>query len=277
MVFTQAELISELRLAVNIDNKGVEDSEYLAMSGEEILLFIKIAISKVFPTVDDLSDLPNGSAYPITLLAKKELYLKLAVSSANFIDMTADNNNQLRRSQRFDHYMKLAENAQSEYDSWSESDTIDPETGLSGVITYDVLLDKRHYSNRNYTKSLSPVVHIKINEVLSDSVEFSWKSVLNRHFGKYLVYVSTSPVYDPYLSGYSPESKVVEGSTLIKSTNNPLDCFVRLEGLKPETTYYLAVFSIERNQRFGVKEVSFTTLSEVEDSENISVPSLGGD
>lgn len=64
--------------------------------------------------------LPEDAVYPIVLLAKKELYYTLAVKEAPLYDIGADNNNYLKRSQRFDHYMKLIAQVDSEYDDWIE-------------------------------------------------------------------------------------------------------------------------------------------------------------
>lgn len=280
MVLTLEELISLLRSAVNISNEeaGVEDSGYLNMTDEEITTFIKLGISKVYPSVEDFDDLPPGSAYPIVLVAKKELYLKLAVLKANLIDLTADNNNQLKQSQRFAHYMSLAENAQQEYEDWMENgggSTVDPNTGIQGVTTYNTILSKNHYSRRNYELGPVPIVRIKIRETTNESVSFSWSSYNNDHFGKYLVYIGEEPVINPYLEGMKPQDKVTPNSKLVLSTFNFRNTNKKVTGLKPDTTYYLAVISVERNLLFGYKQVSFTTLPEM-DGEEIEVDDIGG-
>lgn len=279
MVLTLEELISLLRSAVNISNEeaGVEDSGYLNMTDEEITTFIKLGISKVYPSVEDFDDLPPGSAYPIVLVAKKELYLKLAVLKANLIDLTADNNNQLKQSQRFSHYMALAENAQQEYEDWMEDggNTIDPNTGIQGITTYNTIVSKRHYSRRNYELGPVPIVRLKVQEVTNDSVSFSWASYNNDHFGKYLVYIGEKPVIDPFLEGMRPEDKVTEDSKLIMSTFNFRNTNKKVTGLKPDTTYYLAVISVERNLLFGYKQVSFNTLPEI-DGEEVDIEDIGG-
>ena len=199
MVLTVDELLELLRSAVNISNEeaGVEDSGYLNMTDEELTTFLKLSISKVYPSAEDFDDLPPGSAYPIVLIAKKELYLKLAVLKANLIDLTADNNNQLKQSQRFSHYMALAENAQEEYEDWVEN---------GGGATVDT---------------------------------------------------------------------VGEGATLVLSTLNFRNTNKKVTGLKPDTQYYLAVISVERNQLFGYKQVTFTTLSEMS-GEEIDIEYIGG-
>lgn len=280
MVLTVDELLELLRSAVNISNEeaGVEDSGYLNMTDEELTTFLKLSISKVYPSVEDFDDLPPGSAYPIVLIAKKELYLKLAVLKANLIDLTADNNNQLKQSQRFSHYMALAENAQEEYEDWVENGggaTVDPNTGIQGVTTYNTIRSKNHYSFRNYELGPVPIVRIKIGEITNESVAFSWSSYNNDHFGKYLVYIGEKPIIDMYAEGMKPEDKVIEGSTLVLSTLNFRNTNKKVTGLKPDTQYYLAVISVERNQLFGYKQVTFTTLSEMS-GEEIDIEDIGG-
>ena len=146
MILTVEEIVKTLRNAVNVqyEESEVIDPAYLAMSDEDLMLFIKLAVSRAYPSVTTLSDLPEGSEYPIVLLAKIELYTKLAVLKADKVDMGADNNNYLKQDQRFQHYMKLVQSAKDQYESWLENE------GQGEVSSYDVLLDNRHYSNRNY-------------------------------------------------------------------------------------------------------------------------------
>lgn len=281
MIFTVSELCNLLREAVNVQNEGAEiqDPAFLIMTDEDLTMFLKLGMSKVYPSVEDLADLPPGSDYPVILVSKKELYLKLAVVSAPLYDLTADNNNQIKRSQRFSHYMALAESAQAEYEDWVENGggaTVDPNTGIQGVTTYEVLRSKNHYSLRNYEHGLSPVVRVKIGEITTESVSFSWSSFNNDHFGKYLVYVSENPIVDPFRDGSKAEDKILDGATLVLSTWDFRNNHKRVEGLKPETEYYIAVFSIERNQLYGYKQVTFQTLP-VLTGEEISVDSLGGE
>ena len=118
MLLTVEELVKILRSSVNVQvpieegsEETINDPAYLSMTDDDITLFIKLGVSRAYPNVTDLSELPSGSEYPVTLLAKIELYLKLAVIKADKVDMGADNNNYLKQSQRFAHYMKLVEEA----------------------------------------------------------------------------------------------------------------------------------------------------------------------
>lgn len=274
MVMTTEQLLSALRLAVNVEyeDSEVTDPAYLKMSDDDLTLFLMLGASKAFPSSESLSDLPDGAAYPLVLLAKKELYLKLAVTNAYDVDLGADNNNYIKQDQRFQHYMKLADSAQQEYDNWKDDEddiNTDPETGISGVRAYNAYLYRGHYTERNYRLQPTIKVRISIAELTTDSVSFSWKAVNNDVFAKYLVYFSTSPIVDRYKDRDSntASSVINESARLMLSTLDWHNTSHRVTGLQPDTAYYIAVFSIDRNQRYGYAELEFVTPEEVSDEE----------
>lgn len=273
MLLTVKELISLLRSSVNIqsDDSGVVDPAYLQMTDDDIELFIKLGVSRAYPEVSDLSELSGGSEYPIILLAKIELYLKLAVLRADKVDMGADNNNYLKNSQRFGHYMKLAEEVRAEYDSWLDNEG---GAGGTGVTSFDVLLSNRHYTQRNFEKQAVPKVFLYIDSVASDTVSFSWRVTNTSHFGRFKVYISKKPIVDMYKEGGTYDKKVDKEATLVVSTSNIKNVFHKVSNLEADTTYYLAVISIERNQVFGYSEKSFTTPKVLEDEDEVSENTL---
>ena len=85
MLLTVTDLIKLLRESVNVQSSEAEvvDPAYLQMTDDDIELFIKLGVTRAYPSVTDLRQLPDGSEYPIVLLAKIELYLKLAVLKAD--------------------------------------------------------------------------------------------------------------------------------------------------------------------------------------------------
>lgn len=276
MVLTTSELLKTLRLSVNVQSEEAEviDPAYLAMSDDDLMLYVKLGMSRAYPDVSSLSDLPDGSDYPIILLAKIELYTMLAVKKADKVDMGADNNNYLKQDQRFQHYMKLVSAAKEQYDSWLENE------GEGSVTAHDVLLDKKHYSSRNYEKQNTPKVKVTVDSVASDSVEFHWSVSNTSHFGRFKVYISDKPVVDMFKEGAKYSDKVSEEATLVVSTGNIRNTYHRITKLEAETTYYLAVISVERNQVWGYSEVTFDTLAELEDEEEFSseeLPTDGGE
>lgn len=266
MVLTTSELLKTLRLSVNVQYEEAEviDPAYLALSDDDLMLYVKLGMTRAYPEVTSLSDLPDGSDYPIILLAKIELYTMLAVKKADKVDMGADNNNYLKQDQRFQHYMKLVSAAKEQYDSWLENE------GEGSVEAHDILLDKNHYTNRNYAKQNTPKVKVSVDTVTSDSVEFHWSVSKTSHFGRFKVYISKSPVIDMYKDGAKYSDKVSEDAKLLLSTNNIRNTYHRVTNLEAETTYYVAVLSIERNQVWGYSEVTVNTLEELEDEEEFS-------
>ena len=281
MLLTVEELIKILRSSVNvqipieetvdeetgevIENTTI-DPAYLVMTDDDITLFIKLGISRAYPTVLSLSELPSGSEYPIILLAKTELYLKLAVLKADQVDMGAGSYTYLDQEQRFKHYMALVEEAREQYKSWLENEGLN---GGQGVCSYDVLLGNRHYTRRNFEKQRTPKVSLSIDQVTSNSVDFHWGVTDTINFGRFKAYISESPIIDMYRNGVTYDKKLNEGSKLLLSTQNIRNTYHRVGNLESDKTYYLAVLSIERNQVFGFAELSFNTLAELEDEEEV--------
>ena len=270
MLLTVENLISLLRSSVNIQSEetGIIDPAYLNMTDDDIKLFIKLGVSRAYPDVTDLEELPSGSEYPIILLAKIELYLKLAVLKADKVDMGADNNNYLKQSQRFKHYMTLVGEVRYEYEHWLENE------GQGVLSSYDVLLSNRHYTQRNFEKQVVPKVTLHIDSVTSEDVSFSWGVTNTSHFGRFKVYISKKPIVDLYKEGATYDKKISEEATLVVSTSNIRNVYHKVSNLEAETTYFIAVISIERNQVFGYSEKSFTTLAVLEDEDEVSESTL---
>lgn len=265
---TTEELVKVLRDSVNISNKesGVEDGAVIALSDDDLKLSLKVSMSRTFPDITDFEDLPDGSAYPIILLSKIDMYLRLAVLRAEQVNLVADNNNQLQQGQRFDHYMKLAEEARTEYENWVNDDS-------SGgcVQSYDVLLVNRHFTKRNYELTPTPKVTLKINNVTTESADVNWGVSNVNHFGRYEVYVSDSPIVDKYKEGAYAQDKIDEKAKLVKRTSNIRNNVYKVKDLEAEKTYYIAVVCIERNQVFGYTEKSFTTLAELQNTDELEI------
>lgn len=275
MLLTVDDLVTLVRSSVNVqvptdDDSTITDQGYLEMTDDDIKLFIKLGVTRAYPDVEDLSELPDGSEFAIVLLAKIELYLKLAVLVSPKVDLGADNNNYIKQDQRFSHYMKLVNSATEQYNKWLEDESTEANT----LSSYDVLLSNRHYTQRNYEKQVTPKVRITIDTVTSEGVYFHWKMTNSSHFARYKVYISTSAIIDKYADGAYYSDKIAEDAQCVKSTGNIRDTYHEVTGLEPETTYYIAVVSLERNQVFGVAETSFTTLEEVTDEEDSETTDL---
>lgn len=272
MLITVPELISLLRSSVNVQNgeAGVVDSAFLNMTDAELELFLKLAASTNYD-VESLEELPEDSYYAVLLLAKIDLYKKLAVMTAPKVDLTADNNNQIKLHQRFQHYMSLAESAKGEYDSWVDNGG---SSAVTGVTSFNVTRTKNHYSRYNYNNGPVPKIKIKVRSVLNDSVEFTWGITNFTVFGCYRVYISESQIVDMYQLGNRPTDKILPGATEVRRSFNLRETQHRISGLKPETEYHIAVFGIERNLLFGYAETTFTTQEALIDGSDFSIDSI---
>ena len=246
----------------------VTDPNYLTMTDDDLTLFIKLGVTRFLPDVQDLNDLPDGSEYAVVLLAKIELYLKLAVARAEKVDMGVDNNTYLKQSQKFEHYMKLVDEANGRYKDWLANEGAEL-SGIGIVNTYNVLLSNRHYSNRNCELQPAPKVKVKVNRVDLDSVEFSWGVSNFSHFGRFKVYFSRETIIDPFADGSTYDSLISPDAQCVVSTTDIRKVAHRVMGLTPDTDYHIAVVEIERNRVFGYSEVLFTTLKELEEEPDI--------
>lgn len=268
MILSITEMVKLLRDSVNIqyDDSEVIDPAYLSMTDEDIIRFIKLGINRIYPEVESLEDLPpNCSEYAIILLSKIELYLKLAVLRSEKIDLGADNNNYIKNSQRFDHYMKLVEEARQEYESWLDNE------GNDTVSTYEILNTKYSHTKRYYENQLKPSVSIKVANVTSDSFDFEWGASNISHFGRYAVYMSKSQIFNKYADGSDYKEHIIPSDDLVllRETYDIRNNTKHIGGLEPNTTYYIFVVAQCRNGVWGSKETSLTTLEELTLGEEI--------
>ena len=248
---TKAELVRYLRLNVNIQNADVTDTAYLSMTDEDIELYLSVVLTRDFPQVPSLDLIPQEDIYPVVLLAKKELYFTLASMDAPLIDLTADNNNQIKRSQRFEHYMKLIAAIDEEYNQYNE----DGGAGTRNTLTsYDVLISDRYATRRNYEKGFVPTLSLRVTGVTDTTIELVWSVQLSR-FEKYEVYISEEQIYDEYSIGnpVSSEAKLV--AKILNVHQNKC----RIEGLLPNTVYHIMVSATDKSSLVGRAEIIVST------------------
>ena len=252
---TVDQMVKYLRLNVSIQDSGtVQDSAYLSMTDEDIVLYMNIVLTRNFPDIPSLDYLPTEYVYPVILLSKKELFHALAVKEAPLFDIGADNNNYLKRSQRFEHYMTLIAQVDKEYEDYLENGG----AGANTLTSFDVLLSDRYATRRNYEKGAIPAPILYVIGVSETFVEIQWKVKLSR-FQSYKVYISDSPIVD-HFDLESPISKDAKEVVVIRNVHQT-SC--RIEGLIPDTDYYVAVVATEMSSLTGVAQESFKTLSPV--------------
>lgn len=246
---TSAEMVAFLRNSVNVQQANVIDTAYLAMTDADILSFLQIAILRDYPehTPDTL---PTSCIYPVILLAKKELYSKLAVIAAPDYMIAADNNNYLKREQRFEHYYKLIDQVNVEYEAYQR------DGGTNNTLTsYDVLLSDRFYTEYNYNRAPAPEVKFSLGEVTPTTAELLWAVKLAR-FKHYSVYLSTEePVFDEFRVG----DKVSGTARPVIRIGDARQMKFRLEGLTPFMFYYVGLEVADRSGLTSYAQMSFST------------------
>ena len=254
---TVDQMVAYLRMNVSIQDPtgSAQDSEYLNMTDEDIVLYMSIVLTRDYPDVPSLDYLPTEYVYPVILLSKKELYFALATREAPLFDIGADNNNYLKRSQRFDHYMKLIAQVDEEYKEYLENGG----AGGNTLTSFDVLLSDRYATKRNYEKGVIPALILYLGSVTETSVELSWTVKNLSRFQDYKVYISESPIVDLF----TVSNKIAEGAKEVVIIRNVHQTQCRIEGLNPDTAYYVAVSVTEKSQLTGYAQVSFSTLAPV--------------
>ena len=257
---TKEQLIKFLRSSVHVQDPEINnDSKYLSLTDEDLELYLTVALSRDSSVSkgQSLDSLTDAQVYPLLLLAKKELYYALAVIEAPLYDMGADNNNYLKRTQRFEHYMKLIAQVDEEFNKYNEEDV----TGTNNTLTtYDVLLSNRYYTKRYRSKCVVPVCSLYADEVRADSVDLSWDCIIN-NFIKAEIYVSTSPIYDPYNveNHISPDAQLV---FLLREYTEPM---CRITDLGLNTKYFICLVVTDRTGLKGYSQIEIDTTPVVED------------
>lgn len=254
------DLISFLRESCLIDDPElVVETNYLALTDiqlQEILLYSNSRVSRGKYTLDSI---PESYIYPIMLLSKKEIYHRLASKYAPdyTIQGTAGT---LNISDRYTHFMGLAKQMEEEYQNYLEEtesnrDISNTSSYNSDLANGEVFISSRYNSMRNYRFSAEPKIEVKVDNLYTDKVELSWKIKSINRFNCYKLYFSEEePIIDVYNN-----NQISPNARLMKHELNIHNNRTRITGLKPNTTYYMAIIVFEQNGLLGFDEVVFTT------------------
>lgn len=245
-------LISYLRSSVSIQDKNgviANDPNFLSMSNEELEDVLRIGLSGV-DSEDSIETISSDNIQPTILRSQIELYHRLAVRVSPKYTITSSSGATLDKDQIFDHYYKLIQLTKDEYNLYVYSNG-----GNAKISIGDVLLDKKYFSDRNYSKSSSPKVVLSIDFIGLDYAELSWIYKKLGKLDEVNLYLSDSPIYDKY----SDTQAVKRGATKVVSYKDVHKTCTRLIGLKSDTTYYILIEVIELNGLKGYCEMSFKT------------------
>ena len=210
-------------------------------------------ITEVLPTHNSaytVQTIPDAEVYFVLLLAKKEVYYRLATASAPFYPLTAEGAS-LRKDYRFDHYMALIKQVETSYaTSW--------DTYLrsgSAIEVREALLRKNHFTAKNYNLGPTPTVQIVESEAATTSIGVAWTKATTGFFKEYVARIDTAPVYDRFDREFKEtvlQEKVLEDIHLNSC---------RFTDLTANTTYYVAIETRDENGLSGVATSTIKTLA----------------
>lgn len=253
------DLVAFLRESCLIDDPELAvDSNYLILTDEQLQAILLFANSRVSQGKYTLDSVPEANIYPIMLLSKKEVYHRLASKYAPDYTIQGEAGT-LNISDRYTHFMELAKQMEEEYENYltdmESNRDISNTDSYSDLAKGEVFISSRYHSSRNYRFSTEPKIGVKIDSVYKDKVEVSWKIKSINRFDCYKIYFSEEePIIDIYNN-----NQISSNAKLIKHELNIHNNRTRLSGLKPNTTYYLAIVVLEQNGLLGFDEAVFTT------------------
>lgn len=255
------QIVTYLRNNVHIQDPSgsTTDPVYLSMTDADVLLLIQVACCRDYPAYAGMSSIPDDSVYPVMLLAKKELYFKLATDSAPLYPIKSGSD-ELQKNIRFDHYIALVKETDKEYQEWTDSSVVLGSTYGTGSVT--VTLANKYYSSTNYNTQPLPQVMVSVDSVTSSEADISWSVRKVECFYNYLVYLSNAQIIDVYNEDEKSyrQFKIADSAQKKMEILNIRDSHARLSGLSSNTGYNVCVIVQERNGLKGYQEVQFSTL-----------------
>lgn len=260
MTYTDSQLkrINYLRASVRLQAPETETDIAYKFTNDDLYGILEV-VTPVHAKDFTIDTLPDSMFYFTVLLAKREIYYRLASSTAPFYPLSAEGA-KLEKNVRFDHYLSLVKVTMEEYDSLTSSGGSGSGSDdlFSGTIsTYQATLGGDTYFRRFMELADSPEVTLTVGMIGETSANLDWTrfdSTLGVNFMEYRIYVDTNPIYDEYgILPISPLAKPVFVSRDVRRTK------IRVDELIPDTTYYALVETETRHGLKGYSQVEFKT------------------
>lgn len=254
------DLVQYIKDSCLVDDPNiVEDSEFIALTDEQIQSILLISASKCRANI---SNLKEEDLYKVVLVTKKEIYYRLALKSAPLYTIEGDAGS-LNRSERFEHYYDLIAIVEEEYANYIKE--LENNRDVSNTDNYgqnytqgEIFLSSRYFSQRNMKHATKPQIVLKQDKVYKDHVELSWQILRLNQLKKIELYINKDRVIDPY----DLNNLITPSSTKVLESQDIHKNMVRIEKLEPSTTYHIAVVITELNDLQGYSEIEITTVGE---------------
>lgn len=259
-------LVPYLRKSLLLDDPTISTDSAFQYTDEELADVLEMAVYEHNPSYN-LENFPKQESTFVILLAKKEIYYRLATISAPFYPLRAEGA-ELRKDVRFDHYMSLIKLVNSEYATRYEKFTREMpiQQGTLFVAT-------KHYTTDFYNEMEQAGHEVYVDNITHDSVEINWDKfdIIGGRFDNYSIYVSESLIYDKYTN------LIEEGATKVVEIRDIHRTFYRITELEPEKEYHILVVFRDTNGFKECNEFTITTLpfvqeeGEIEDDVEVDV------
>lgn len=243
-------LVKYFRGSLKLQDPSIENDPDYIYEDEELLSILEMVMLSRDPSFT-FNNLPEGEIPLIMILARKEVYWRLATSSAPYYPISAEGAS-LQKNARFNHYLDLIKQLEFEYEyTLSLGNHIDISKSQGELV-----IDSRYFSHRNKVLANDIQISLNIDRLTSDTIDISWEIVnLNKpRFYRYVIYMDNKPVVDFY------EDEVVREDFKIKEFNDVKRNKARLKGLTSNTEYYIALEVREQNGIRAFNQIKVTTL-----------------
>lgn len=244
-----------LRNSLVLKSPDVETDPAFKFTDEDLLYILEIGAGQFNPKIP-MTEFPDGDMAFVFLLARKEVYWRLANATAPFYPLEAEGAS-LKKNVRFDHYMALLKYTDESYDKMLKArEEAENQLG-NGMFSVEVYTSNRYYTHRNKT-GIQATIEVKVMDVGEEHIDISWTVPPTGDLYQYLIYVDEKLVYDPY-----------EDQTIRSDAKPVFDSFDRLrtkyrkKGLLPGKTYYVCVVAKMRNGQRAIAQVPAVTKSVV--------------
>lgn len=243
-------LVPYLRKSLCLQDPEIESDPAYVFSDEDLSDILEMAIYEHNPSYN-LTNFPKQESMFIVLLAKKEIYYRLATSSAPLYPLKAEGA-ELRKDYRFNHYLSLINLVNSEYAS-----KYDQYTRELPIQQGNLFVNTKHYTLDYYNSMEKSNFEVYVDNISEDSIEIQWDKfgIIGGRFESYSIYVSESKIYDVYTN------TIDEGATKVVEIRDIHRTFYRLTGLIPGRVYHILVVTKDTNGFKEYNELKVSTLA----------------
>lgn len=226
-----------------------QDPVYQDLKDLGIELIIRQIIRQRGYTIDTL---PPREEEIVILLAKKEVYMRLATNVAPEWDIETQYT-KLLKATRFDHYIKLVATVQDDI-------IILQKNGLFNFVeANEMYISARNGYARNYQLAPAQYPVLKVSNITSTTADMIWNqfdATISR-FSAYELFIGKDNLYDPF------EDQVIQKASIVNSyyVVDGRKVNLRVKNLKPSTHYHALLVFRATNLRSDYSQIQFTTLA----------------